>query len=101
MGACTSNPKIAPSFKYPETRKHDIEFISARCVVCFHAPLELCCIPCGHFCLCESCHKSMKNHSQTFCPICKGSVSNVQKIYVPTSTRHCISVSEEHLSKTI
>ena len=30
--------------------------------------------------------------------ICKGSVSDVQKIYIPTSNRHCVSTSEEQLS---
>jgi len=41
----------------------------------------------------------MKSHSQTFCPICKGSVPDVQKIYIPTSNQHCISTSEEQLSE--
>lgn len=47
-----------------------------ECVVCMDATKSVILIPCWHYCLCEGCADEVKS-----CPICRGVIERVQKIF--------------------
>ncbi|XP_056684472.1 putative E3 ubiquitin-protein ligase XBAT35 isoform X3 [Spinacia oleracea] len=50
------------------------------CVVCWEAPVEGACIPCGHVSTCMSCLKKIKDNNGV-CPVCRGEIDQVVKLY--------------------
>eukprot|EP00928_Gymnodinium_smaydae_P073720 TRINITY_DN56872_c0_g1_i1.p1 TRINITY_DN56872_c0_g1~~TRINITY_DN56872_c0_g1_i1.p1 ORF type:complete len:656 (+),score=39.55 TRINITY_DN56872_c0_g1_i1:42-2009(+) len=51
------------------------------CVVCLESPADSAVIPCGHMCGCQSCLQSIKSSREALCPICRGPVSSVIRIF--------------------
>jgi len=49
------------------------------CSVCVDAPADYIVVPCGHQCGCETCLTSLRATSG--CPICRGSISNIIRVY--------------------
>lgn len=53
---------------------------SSSCVVCFDAPSEAACVPCGHVAGCISCLNEIKAKNWG-CPVCRTKIEQVIKIY--------------------
>eukprot|EP00262_Sarcandra_glabra_P002942 TRINITY_DN1335_c0_g1_i1.p1 TRINITY_DN1335_c0_g1~~TRINITY_DN1335_c0_g1_i1.p1 ORF type:complete len:498 (+),score=80.51 TRINITY_DN1335_c0_g1_i1:171-1664(+) len=53
---------------------------SSSCVICFDAPVEGACIPCGHMAGCISCLNEIKD-KKWGCPVCRAEIDQVIKIY--------------------
>ncbi|KAM7527306.1 hypothetical protein LguiB_030716 [Lonicera macranthoides] len=52
----------------------------STCVICWDAPAEGACIPCGHMAVCMSCLNVIKS-KQGSCPVCRAEIDQVVKIY--------------------
>lgn len=52
----------------------------AMCVVCWDAPAEGACIPCGHIAGCMNCLSEIKA-KQWGCPVCRGPIEQVIRVY--------------------
>ena len=50
--------------------------VTAECAVCWETATQIV-TPCGHFCLCENCSDGF-----TKCPICRGDVQGIFKVFV-------------------
>lgn len=53
---------------------------SSSCVVCWEAPKEGACIPCGHMACCMSCLIEIKA-KKGVCPVCRSKMKRVVRIY--------------------
>eukprot|EP00636_Phaeomonas_parva_P015633 CAMPEP_0118888366 /NCGR_PEP_ID=MMETSP1163-20130328/25679_1 /TAXON_ID=124430 /ORGANISM="Phaeomonas parva, Strain CCMP2877" /LENGTH=361 /DNA_ID=CAMNT_0006826929 /DNA_START=514 /DNA_END=1599 /DNA_ORIENTATION=- len=53
-----------------------------ECVICMTDPKEFAVLPCGHFCLCSSCHASLLQ-PRSKCPICRNPVAAFLKLGNP------------------
>ncbi|XP_062080349.1 putative E3 ubiquitin-protein ligase XBAT34 [Humulus lupulus] len=53
---------------------------SSSCVICWEAPIEGACIPCGHMAGCMSCLTEIKA-KKGVCPVCRSVMDQVVKIY--------------------
>ncbi|XP_021768798.1 putative E3 ubiquitin-protein ligase XBAT34 [Chenopodium quinoa] len=53
---------------------------STVCVVCWEAPVEGACVPCGHVSTCMSCLKKIKDDDGG-CPVCRAEIDQVVKLY--------------------
>ena len=53
------------------------------CVVCLDAEPQLAVIPCGHYCLCQSCWEQLGSGQQNTCVVCRGPVQDMLRIYNP------------------
>ncbi|KAI5060459.1 hypothetical protein GOP47_0024879 [Adiantum capillus-veneris] len=52
----------------------------AKCVICWDAPVEGACVPCGHLAGCMDC--VTKIYSKGFgCPVCRSSIEQIIKVY--------------------
>lgn len=52
----------------------------ALCVVCWEAPVEGACVPCGHMASCMTCLHEIESRNGT-CPICRSKIDKVIRIY--------------------
>ncbi|XVE77925.1 hypothetical protein DITRI_Ditri13aG0103500 [Diplodiscus trichospermus] len=53
---------------------------SSSCVICWEAPIEGACIPCGHMAGCMSCLSEIKA-KKGLCPVCRGKIDQVIRLY--------------------
>lgn len=53
---------------------------SSSCVICWEAPVEGACIPCGHMAGCMSCLTEIKA-KKGVCPVCRAKIKQVVRIY--------------------
>ncbi|KAK4573101.1 hypothetical protein RGQ29_031181 [Quercus rubra] len=53
---------------------------SSSCVICFEAPIEGACIPCGHMAGCMACLNEIKA-KKGVCPVCRGKINRVVRLY--------------------
>ncbi|KAK9281870.1 hypothetical protein L1049_004777 [Liquidambar formosana] len=53
---------------------------SSSCVICWEAPVEGACIPCGHMAGCMSCLNKIKTKKGD-CPVCRAKIDQVIKLY--------------------
>ncbi|KAI3981146.1 hypothetical protein MKX01_032286 [Papaver californicum] len=53
---------------------------STSCIICFDAPREGACIPCGHMVGCVSCLNEIKTR-KLGCPVCRTNIDGVIRIY--------------------
>ncbi|XP_021721902.1 putative E3 ubiquitin-protein ligase XBAT35 isoform X1 [Chenopodium quinoa] len=53
---------------------------SSSCVICFDAPVEGACVPCGHMAGCMSCLNEIKA-KKWGCPVCRTNIDQVIKVY--------------------
>lgn len=53
---------------------------SPSCVICFDAPLEGACVPCGHMAGCMSCLNEIKA-KKWGCPVCRSEIDQVIRVY--------------------
>jgi hypothetical protein len=68
----------APQFPI-DNDDFDLELDESRlCVVCMDANIETALVPCFHAQFCADCAKSLRG-----CPVCRGAVHRVQRIYLP------------------
>lgn len=58
----------------------DDEGDSSSCVICWEAPVEGACIPCGHMAGCMTCLNEI-NAKKGVCPVCRTKIQQVIKIY--------------------
>eukprot|EP00252_Welwitschia_mirabilis_P026126 TRINITY_DN840_c0_g1_i2.p1 TRINITY_DN840_c0_g1~~TRINITY_DN840_c0_g1_i2.p1 ORF type:complete len:384 (-),score=61.19 TRINITY_DN840_c0_g1_i2:88-1239(-) len=54
---------------------------SGACVICWDAPAEAVCIPCGHVAGCAACLNEIKAKN-IGCPVCRTSIEQVIKVYM-------------------
>ncbi|GLT57289.1 hypothetical protein SLA2020_302720 [Shorea laevis] len=54
---------------------------SSSCIICWEAPVEGACIPCGHMAGCMSCLNEIKA-KKGLCPVCRANISQVVRLYV-------------------
>jgi len=52
---------------------------SSLCVICLDQPRCFVLVPCGHLCICGAC--TSKLGGESLCPICRGPVEAVHKVY--------------------
>lgn len=52
-----------------------------QCVVCMDRPADSAVIPCGHMCACDSCLRAVQASAMPQCPMCRGPVTSVIRIY--------------------
>ncbi|KAL2934799.1 putative E3 ubiquitin-protein ligase XBOS34 [Bienertia sinuspersici] len=50
------------------------------CVICWEAPVEGACIPCGHMAGCMCCLTEIKSEKGV-CPVCRGTIDQVIRLY--------------------
>ena len=55
----------------------------ATCVVCLTRPSQMLIQPCRHLCMCGEC-VSRGGQALSRCPVCRGNVSRIERIYVVT-----------------
>lgn len=48
------------------------------CLVCYGQPHDVVLVPCGHYCLCESCAKTIQSSTRK-CPMCRGNINMIVK----------------------
>ncbi|RVW46884.1 putative E3 ubiquitin-protein ligase XBOS34 [Vitis vinifera] len=53
---------------------------SSSCVICWEAPIEGACIPCGHMAGCMTCLNEIKA-KKGVCPVCRAKIQQVIKLY--------------------
>ncbi|XVF32385.1 hypothetical protein REPUB_Repub17cG0077600 [Reevesia pubescens] len=53
---------------------------SSSCIICWEAPVEGACIPCGHMPGCMSCLNEIKA-KKGLCPVCRGKIDQVIRLY--------------------
>lgn len=53
---------------------------SSSCVICFDAPVEGACVPCGHMAGCMSCLNEIKV-KKWGCPVCRTQIDQVIRVY--------------------
>lgn len=53
---------------------------SSSCVICWEAPIEGACIPCGHMAGCMTCLNEIKA-KKGVCPVCRAKIQQVLKLY--------------------
>ncbi|KAL2921329.1 putative E3 ubiquitin-protein ligase XBAT35 [Bienertia sinuspersici] len=53
---------------------------SSSCVICFDAPVEGACVPCGHMAGCMSCLNEIKE-KKWGCPVCRTNIDQVIKVF--------------------
>ncbi|KAL9240302.1 hypothetical protein vseg_014540 [Gypsophila vaccaria] len=53
---------------------------SSSCVICFDAPVEAACVPCGHMAGCMSCLNEIKAKNWG-CPVCRANIDQVIKVF--------------------
>ncbi|GMN48988.1 hypothetical protein TIFTF001_018153 [Ficus carica] len=56
------------------------EASASSCVICWEAPIEGACIPCGHMAGCMSCLTEIKS-KKSVCPVCRSKITEVVRIY--------------------
>ncbi|KAL3684317.1 hypothetical protein R1sor_002339 [Riccia sorocarpa] len=64
----------------PEPKKPEEKATASQCVVCWDAPAEGVCIPCGHLAGCMSCLTEIKSKDWG-CPVCRAGIQQVMKVY--------------------
>ena len=52
---------------------------ASYCVVCLDATPSMVVVPCGHLCLCEK--AECRSHLKSICPVCRGAVQTIMKVY--------------------
>ena len=64
--------------------EHDVEIEDglSRCSVCITDHVDAALRPCFHACFCENCAKAVAGQQAPRCPICRGQVTGVQRIYL-------------------
>lgn len=53
---------------------------SSLCIICWEAPIEGACIPCGHMAGCMSCLNDIKARKGP-CPVCRSDINQVIRLY--------------------
>lgn len=53
---------------------------SSSCIICWEAPVEGACIPCGHMAGCMTCLSEIKA-KKGVCPICRSNINQVTRLY--------------------
>lgn len=71
-------PLLDATICYPSFETDDKT--GGTCVVCWDAPAEGVCIPCGHLAGCMNCLMEVKS-KRWGCPICRGPIEQVIKVY--------------------
>lgn len=56
------------------------EGTSSSCVICWEAPIEGACIPCGHMAGCMTCLNDIKA-KKGVCPVCRTKISQIIRLY--------------------
>jgi hypothetical protein len=59
--------------------------VVGECVVCNDATAEMAIVPCGHYCLCENCSKTLitlRNRQRRVCPLCRVPIQKTLKIFI-------------------
>lgn len=51
------------------------------CVVCMERQSDCAVVPCGHLCGCEGCLNEIKNSASPQCPMCRGPVTSLIRIF--------------------
>lgn len=69
---------VKESEKKPEAGKQDS--VVGQCVVCWDAPAQAVCIPCGHLAGCMECLSEIKEKSWG-CPVCRAPLQQVVKVF--------------------
>lgn len=54
----------------------------SECVICFENARDVVVIPCYHFVLCAGCAHSLRRSTEAKCPLCRGGITAVRKIYM-------------------
>lgn len=67
----SSKPQFDPSKDEPPAREED------ACVVCLDKKKVVLIYPCGHLCVCQGCANKLEGQ----CPVCRGKVTDVVKVY--------------------
>ncbi len=68
----------------PETRSRitlDNDSNQNTCVVCHDEVSIMAVVPCGHLCLCNRCSEVCMSGQSSTCPICRGNMQSVLRIY--------------------
>jgi hypothetical protein len=73
-------PPSAPPLPilYPSTSKPEEK--ESQCVVCWDAPAQGVCIPCGHLAGCMECLSEIKGKGWG-CPVCRAAIDQVIRVY--------------------
>ncbi|XP_011004046.1 PREDICTED: putative E3 ubiquitin-protein ligase XBAT34 [Populus euphratica] len=53
---------------------------SSSCIICWEAPVEGACIPCGHMAGCMTCLREIKA-KKGVCPVCRSNINQVTRLY--------------------
>jgi protein neuralized len=54
---------------------------SGLCTICLERMADSAVIPCGHMCGCNECLEEVRKSARPECPMCRGPVSSILKIY--------------------
>lgn len=53
---------------------------ASSCIICYEAPIEGACVPCGHMAGCMSCLNEVKGKNWG-CPVCRAKIDQVIRLY--------------------
>ena len=62
------NPLVAPN-------NNNEDYDETECIICMDNMKNTMFVPCGHICVCDNCHKGLRN-----CPICRITIDGSNKI---------------------
>lgn len=75
----------APNLAMPQAPAATAPARGARgtdtCMVCMQRPADAAVVPCGHLCGCETCLRDMQRQPSPQCPMCRGHMASLIKIY--------------------
>jgi hypothetical protein len=76
--AHTPSPSAPPAPSAPPTEAPDADEV---CPMCMDQRMDTAVLPCGHLCGCHACLLFIQQSATPHCPICRGNVASVVKIY--------------------
>lgn len=83
-GASSASPRLpekTPNSEVDTTDTSEASGDVGTCVVCLEGPADTAVVPCGHMCGCHDCLDLIKNSSSALCPMCRGPLTSIIRIF--------------------
>merc|ERR1712232_562924 len=80
-GGHVSAPGKSKAGASPSVAQTEEDDDSGLCTVCLEVPADAAVVPCGHMCACYDCLQMLSTSRTPLCPMCRGPVTAVIRIY--------------------
>ncbi|CAK8676507.1 unnamed protein product [Clavelina lepadiformis] len=58
-----------------------VQYTSQECVICCDSEADHVILDCRHCCLCEKCANKLQRNGDPLCPLCRGPIDRIIRIY--------------------